>query len=596
MSEHRLNNVRKITPEDLISIIGNSSADNYQRLSTSLPWLSKWVGTGVRATHRYQKMLDAVGKNPAVFGWWSPVAAWQSAWVDTFLRPVRASARIAVGAGRNPDALADMNGWIYKNYSRLLYTLTGFFMTDLRFDRKKAAQICTSEKGKSYLRNYLDEFAQLEYAYSNSGLTRLAAMKELLKVLLVVITETPLSAGPMPFAETPEETGPVSFEKYLDVNRRRLENLYLENAFDIKEYSERETGGRIGCTPYEYVEGSELHRVRLRYYHLPRGVRANGKIVYMVTPLINKPELFDLAPGKSVVEAMGKKGYRIYLADHGDPGWEETKLDLDFYGKTIPDRFLEIIARRHPGETIYLMAYCMGGTLMLPYLARRAEERLAAGKKMDVRKLALMASPVKFDDAESGHGPIRSLIRRDYDPDLMQELFGSVNIPSQIIEAGMNEIQPGVQFNVVKGFYARAASREAIRDSAPFLYWLTHGTKFPVRAHIRWISDVFIGNKIFEGNFSMPSIRSELDGKPVKMEILRQAGVAIFEYKGTRDLIAPAGSCVAALTWGLVPNPDAKRKRKVENRSIEKNIGHIFVVSRRLLADYIEAVDDFYRA
>ena len=108
MSEHRLNNVRKITPEDLISIIGNSSADNDQRLSTSLPWLSKWVGTGVRATHRYQKMLDAVGKNPAVFGWWSPVAAWQSAWVDTFLRPVRASARIAVGAGRNPDALADI--------------------------------------------------------------------------------------------------------------------------------------------------------------------------------------------------------------------------------------------------------------------------------------------------------------------------------------------------------------------------------------------------------------------------------------------------------------------------------------------------------
>ncbi|HQK99672.1 MAG TPA: hypothetical protein PK090_02805 [Smithellaceae bacterium] len=595
MSKQPSKDFRKITPDELLSRIGPSPADNAEGLSTSLPGLSKWVGAGVRNLFIYQKMLDAVGKNPAAFGWWSPAAAWQSALVDTFLRPVRASARIAVGAGRNPDALADMNGWIYKNYSRLLYTLSGFFMSNGRFDREKAARIASTEDGKTFLKNYLDEFAQLEYAYSNRGMTRLAAMKALLKVLLVVITETPLSAGKMPFGESETSAEKASFENYLAVNRRRLENLFQENAFDIKEYSERQTAGKIGCSSFEYVEGSELHRVRLRDYRPPRGVRFNGKIIYMATPLINKPELFDLAFGKSVVEAMLKKGYRIYMADHGDPGWEETNLDLDFYAKTIPDRFLEIIAARHPQATIYMMAYCMGGTLMLPYLARRAEERLATDKKMDISKVVLMASPVKFDDHESGHGPIRSLIRRDYDPALMKELFGAVNIPSQIIEAGMNEIQPGVQHNVMMGFYGRAESLDAIRDSAPFLYWLTHGTRFPINAHIRWITDVFIGNKIFEEDFPLPSSIPELDGRPVDMDVLKRAGVAILDYKGTRDLIAPAGSCVAGLTWGLVPEPGAKRKRKIENRNIEKNIGHIFVVSRRLLADFIDEVDDFYR-
>jgi hypothetical protein len=29
------------------------------------------------------------------------------------------------------------------------------------------------------------------------------------------------------------------------------------------------------------------------------------------------------------------------------------------------------------------------------------------------------------------------------------------------------------------GFYERAADADAIADAAPFLYWLTHGTRFP---------------------------------------------------------------------------------------------------------------------
>ncbi|MRR16950.1 MAG: alpha/beta fold hydrolase [Deltaproteobacteria bacterium] len=588
--------MEKVTPDELLNVIGVTAADNREHVNTALAWKSKMAGAQVRGLFGYQRILDSVAKDITLFGPWAIAAAWQSAMLDTVLRPVRAGARIAVGAGRNPDAIADVNGWIYKNYSRLLYTLTGFFMKDGRFNREKALSICTTDQGKDYLKNYMDEFAQLERAYNNIGLTRLKAMKELLKCLLVVITEQPFTGGCLPFAKTHPDGSPAdSFEEYLAENRRRLENLFSENAFDIKEYSERKTSGNIGCSAYEFVDGSTLHRVRLRHYPVLKGVKRNGKVLYMVTPLINRPELFDLAPGKSVVEAMQKEGYDIYLVDHGDPGWEETGLTLDFYGKTIHDAYIEMIRRRHPRKEIYVMGYCMGGTLIMPYLARRAEELLAAGKPMDIRKVALMASPVKFDDGESGHAPIRSLIRRDYDPDLMKELFGAVNIPPQIIEAGMNEIQPGVQYTVVLGFYGRAESKEAIRDAAPFLYWLTHGTKFPIAAHIQWIQDIFIGNQIYEGKYCLPSANPEFDGQPVNMNILMKAGVSIFDYKGSRDPIAPAGSCVAAETWGQVDKGNVRFTGGQLNRTIEKNIGHIFVVSRKHLAEYLQLVKAFYK-
>jgi hypothetical protein len=79
------------------------------------------------------------------------------------------------------------------------------------------------------------------------------------------------------------------------------------------------------------------------------------------------------------------------------------------------------------------------------------------------------------------------------------------------------------------------------------------------------------------------------------MSILKKAGVRIFDYKGSRDPIAPAGSCVAGETWGQMDKSNVKFTGKGLNRTIEKNIGHIFVVSRKLLAEYLVLVEDFYQ-
>ena len=121
-------NNSKITPDELMSVIDFSPADNMEDLSTTIPWKSKMVGQQVRSLFSYKRLLDAVKKEAWLFGPWAIAASWQSAVLDSTLRHVSASARLAVGSSRNPDAIADINGWIYKSYSRLLYTLTGFFI------------------------------------------------------------------------------------------------------------------------------------------------------------------------------------------------------------------------------------------------------------------------------------------------------------------------------------------------------------------------------------------------------------------------------------------------------------------------------------
>ncbi|MFB3925873.1 MAG: hypothetical protein ACE14T_07435 [Syntrophales bacterium] len=586
-----------LSPNRLLSIMGHTPADNRESFQTTVPWKSKFVSEQIMALFRYRKFLKAIADRPLCFGPFSFAADWQNMMLEIYATgPVKAQARVAASKGRNPDIFGCLNEWICHEYARLLQEFCGFFMKDGSFDREKAGRISSTPQGAEFITGYLKRFARLEKSYNSLGLTRLKAMKELVKCLIIVITEKPLEGEDLPFMKKKGDgSDALRFSEYLEESRSRLENLYRENAFDIETFSERAVSGKIGYSRFEFVEGSELHKVRLRHYILPSGIKPNGRVLYCATPLINKPEIFDLAEGKSVIEGMLKEGYEIYLIDHGDPGSAEACLGLDFYGKTVHDRFLDIIKTRHPAAEIDVMAYCMAGTLIMPYMARRAEERMARGEDMDIKRVALMAAPVKFDDGKSGHGPMRAVIRRYYDPWLMQELYGPVNIPPQVIEFGMREIQPGVEYTVASGFFERDKDFRDLRDSAPFLYWLTHGTRFPSRAHREWIQRIFIGNEICGGTYCLPSSNPALDGKPVNMNVLREAGVAIFDYRGRRDPIAPAGSCVASELWGQVLDGNIEITRGWLNRTIEKNIGHIFVVSKQLLSEYLKIVSLFFR-
>lgn len=574
-------------PLEYFYVMSPTPADNREGFRTAVPWISRITGEQVRTIFRYSDLLRSVVRNPFVQGPPKLLAFSQNLFLEKyFIGPARAYARDASLKGYNPDPFGEFQDMICSEYAELLHSMCGNFIRDGVFDVEAARTFRTSPQ----LGRFQQNLARLEYASPVLGMTRLKAMKDLLKNLLIVLAERPLETGELPFRSEKKDE---PFETYLELSRARFVNLFQERAFDIRAYSERATGGKIGFLPYDIVEGSQIHTCRLRHYPLPEGVQPNGRVLYVNTPLINKPEIFDLAEGKSIIQKMLEKGYSVYLVDHGEPGPVESRLGLDFYGKELHDRYFALVKARHPGWAIEIMAYCMAGTLILPYLARRAEERLGRGEEMDIKRVALMASPVKFDDGKSGHRPMRRVIRRQYDGRFMYELFGETNIPPPIIESGMHEIQPGVQYNITAGFYIRATHLSDIRDSAPFLYWITHGTKFPTRAHREWVTWFFLENRVFEGKHRMPSTDPRLDGKPVNMGALKQAGVVLFDYRGSRDPIAPVGSCVASEKWGQVRNGNIEVTRGGLNRTIERNAGHIFVVSRKLLGEYVDIVSNF---
>jgi hypothetical protein len=561
-----------------------SPVDNIEGYDTHLPMMSRIVGGGVRSAFQYKNILGSLASLPG-----SSWAGWAHDNLDaTLTRPIRTHAQVAALRGDNPDTFVYSDELLERLYASMLRDLTGEFIDETgRFSEEKARDMMVTGALRRQFTQRVENFRYIELSYGAFGLSALKALRELLATLVMAVTEERIE-GPLPYAEGDT----LDFKAYLAIARKRLENLFVHNAFYIKDFSERITGGTIGVTPYNVVKDSRLGPCSLRRYARHHKKGQPDKILYLASPLINKPEIFDLAPGKSVVEALAKKGYLIYLNDPGAPGEKADELDLDFYGKTVHDHNMELIQQENPGRNICVMGYCMGGTLLLPWLTRRAEEKEARGEPMDIVKIALMASPVRFDDGASGQGPMRKMIRHDYDPALIAEMYGGVGVPPQIIDAGMNDIQPGVRYFVRRGFYQRAGKVTDILESAPFFYWLTHGTRFGTRSHLTWINDIFMGDALERGDYRLPSSVPALDGQPVAMGALSRMGVSLFDYRGKRDPISPPGACVASELWGT--GEGRTETRGGLNRTIEKNAGHIFVVSRRLLSEFIESVDTFF--
>ncbi|MDX1400111.1 MAG: hypothetical protein R3204_16400, partial [Oceanospirillum sp.] len=340
-------------------------------------------------------------------------------------QPLIQATEDAVANDESPDMITRADQQLDAAYAQQLKALVTHFTEEAdgerRFNKETCAWACETLQGQTWLLSQLNRFRLLEWQYHSRGQTHLTALKNLLRSLFQVITGQTFSLDEdQPYRKkSAEGQWRDSDDDYLKGCEERLLALLKHDAFDLRNFALNSPHACIGASPWETVPGSELYSVKLRHYPRPEGVKANGKTLYMASPMINRCELFDLAPGKSVIEGMLQLGYDVYLVDYGNPGPDQCQLGLDFYGKTVHDTYLDLILQRHPDQNIEVMAYCMGGTLFMPYLARRVEEAQITGKDVRIRQVVLMTTPVLFDDETSGHKPMRDVIRKDYDADVM---------------------------------------------------------------------------------------------------------------------------------------------------------------------------------
>jgi len=190
------------------------------------------------------------------------------------------------------------------------------------------------------------------------------------------------------------------------------------------------------------------------------GGRARGRRAVLVVPsLINRWEVLDLTPEKSLLRAMTARGLRPYLVDWGTPNADERRFDTTAYVERLERAlaFLTRRARRAPA----VMGYCMGGTLSVALAAR--QPRRVAG-------LALLAAPWDFHADKAGHAFLLSV------GPLLAEMADRVGeLPVDILQTLFWSLDPWLAVRKFGRFLGLDPASEHAREFVLLEDWLNGG-------------------------------------------------------------------------------------------------------------------------
>ena len=203
----------------------------------------------------------------------------------------------------------------------------------------------------------------------------------------------------------------------------------------------------------------------------------------LVPSLINKANILDIAPEKSLLRWLNQNGIQAYLLDWGDFS-HETEKDIDI-SSLIEEKLCPAIQEvsKMAGQPIDVFGYCMGGTLLIPAYSHA---------KVHIRRMILLAAPWDFKTGSS------SLARnvRIWSPAVSPVVRQRGCLPSSWVQALFASLDP-------KGSaqkFIRFASMDQMSSEAKLFVsvedWLNDGVDLPGNIARHCIDDWFMGNKL----------------------------------------------------------------------------------------------------
>ena len=286
----------------------------------------------------------------------------------------------------------------------------------------------------------------------------------------------------------------------------------------------------VGVTPHEII--FRQNKASLRYFPpTAPGCQPLRAPIFISMPLINTWNIFDLLPGRSVVEALCAAGAPVYVLDWGRPGPEDAALTVsdlidNLLHRSI-DRARRHAATQHGAESLDGVGYCVGGTFLAIYLARHPDA---------VRRVAFVATPIDFHKA----GRLGEQIRQDSFPlDRLVDSLG--NYPGELIRGGFVNLRPTGEISKYVGLWERGED-EGFRDLwSAMERWATDTVDFPGEAYREYVRACYFDNQLMSGDW-------KLAGRAVKLADCKIPALSIATEK---DHIVPPDSAFALnQVWG----------------------------------------------
>ena len=283
--------------------------------------------------------------------------------------------------------------------------------------------------------------------------------------------------------------------------------------------------------------------LRLLHY-TPQTATQRPIPVLCVPSLINQYYVMDLAPERSLVGALLKRGLNVFMLDWGTATEADRARPLDDYITGRLGRCVEVVRREAGADAVALLGYCIGGMMAAVYTVLRPSE---------VAALVNLAGPINYHD----DGIYSVWTRPEYlDADLLVDTLG--NIPAELLNFTFHMVRPTDELLRALDYWERRDDETFVRHFAAMQLWTRDPTPFPGEAFRKYIKDLYQRNALMDGTFT-------IGGQPIDLSRITAPTLTI---AARRDHIAPWAS-VAVLH---------ERIRSADKQLIVLESGHIGMV------------------
>jgi len=238
--------------------------------------------------------------------------------------------------------------------------------------------------------------------------------------------------------------------------------------------------------------------------------------IVLVPSMVNKSDILDLLPDRSLLRWLAVQGFDAYLLDWGQPAADAGQADVD---TAMQERLIPAIESL--GKPVLLLGYCMGGLFSAAASMLRPDL---------IKGVLLLATPWNFHDEKASLKARLSIMKPMAIPYMKQYN----RLPESWMQAVFATLDPE---GSIKKFASFAGMKEGDARQDVFIAvedWLNEGLDLPAGIAQTCMEDWYENNLPYEGEWVVC-------GKAIRAKDIK---VPTFVVAAKDDKIVPADSAL----------------------------------------------------
>lgn len=301
------------------------------------------------------------------------------------------------------------------------------------------------------------------------------------------------------------------FQEFLDLSNKMTKTYQtLQTIEDVE----------VATTPKELVW--ECDKVKM--FHYIRETPAKTNIPVLVSfAIMNRHDVLDLQPDRSLMKKLLDEGLDIYIMDWGYPTRADQYLTMEDYILGYMNDAVDFLRRKHKMDKIHKMGICQGGLFSMIYASIFPEK---------LKSLTTYVAPYDFKNANCN---MLFKWTKYVDVDTMVETHKVIS--ADMLNNAFSMLKPSMDLAKYFGVLEMSGDREKMMNFLRMEKWKSDCPDLAGEMYRKYIKDLFRDNKLIDGTF-------EMDGKVVD---LKKMTVPFLNVYATEDNIIPNESTIAVM-------------------------------------------------